>query len=233
MPAMGKLVAYDLAGPVASITLDDGKVNALSPQMLAEIGAALDQAEADSAAMLLTGRPGVFSAGFDLAVLQAGGRAAGAMVLAGFELAERILSFPAPVLAACPGHAIAMGLFLLLSADYRVGAQGPFRFTANEVALGLAVPQAAIEICRQRLTPAALAAAVTLAQVFTPADAVGAGFLDRVVPEPELAETAQAAAARLAALDRDAHVTTKLRVRASALAAIRAAIEADHAPAAA
>ena len=98
------------------------------------------------------------------------------MLRSGFELAERILSFPAPVLVACTGHAVAMGLFLLLSADYRVGSAGRYRLTANEVAIGLTIPQAAVEICRQRLGPAHLNRAVIIAEVFAPHDAVEAGL---------------------------------------------------------
>ena len=224
---MGTLVSYDRTDSVATITMDDGKVNALSPQLLAEINLALDQAAADRAVVVLAGRPGVFSAGFDLTLLRGGGAAAFAMVRAGFELAERVLSFPAPVLAACTGHAIAMGAFLLLSADYRVGADGPYKFTANEVAIGLTIPQAAIEICRQRLTPAHLTRTILLAEVFAPQDAVAAGFLDRVVPPAGLAAAANSVAAQLATLDLAAHATSKLAARADTLRAIRAAIDTD------
>jgi enoyl-CoA hydratase len=69
-------ISYTLAGGVGTITMDDGKVNALSPHMLGELNAALDRAEAGEAAVVLTGRSGVFSAGFDLAVLRAGDPAA-------------------------------------------------------------------------------------------------------------------------------------------------------------
>src|SRR6266567_6223635 len=117
-PVVGTIVSYRLEGSVATITMDDGKVNCLSMRMLTELNAALDRAMADRAVVVLTGRPGVFSAGLDLPVLRAGGAAAFAMLRAGFELAARILSFPAPVLVACTGHAVAMGAFLLLSGDY-------------------------------------------------------------------------------------------------------------------
>jgi enoyl-CoA hydratase len=226
---METLVSYRRNDSIATITMDDGKVNALSPRLLAELNLALDQAAADRAVVVLTGRPGVFSAGFDLALLRARGPAGAAMIRAGFELAERVLSFPAPVLVACTGHAIAMGVFLLLSADYRVGADGPYRFTANEVAIGLTIPQAAIEVCRQRLTPAHLTRTILLAEVFTPRDAVAAGFLDQVVPPDDLAAVANSTATRLATLDLDAHATSKLRARAQTLRAIRAAIKADFA----
>ena len=179
---MASLVSYDRTDSVATITMDDGKVNVLSISMLEELNAALDHAVADSAVVVLRGRDGVFSAGFDLKVLNAGGADALAMLRGGFELAERLLSFPTPVLNVCTGHTIAMGGFLLLSGDYRLGIDGPFRITANEVAIGLTLPQAAIELCRQRLTPAGFNRAVTLAEVFSPETAVAVGYLDRIVP---------------------------------------------------
>jgi enoyl-CoA hydratase len=226
---MSALVTYRLRDRVATITLDDGKVNALSRAVLAELGAALDRAEADQAVVVLTGRPGVFSAGFDLPVLRGGGTAAAELLHAGFDLAARLLAFPAPVVVACSGHAIAMGAFLVLAGDYRIGANGPCKLTANEVAIGMTVPQAAVEICRQRLTPACFNRAVLLAEVFPPEDAVAAGFLDRVVPPAELAEAAAEVAAGLARLDPGAHAATKLRARRLALTAVREAIDADDA----
>jgi enoyl-CoA hydratase len=130
------------------------------------------------------------------------------MVHAGFELAERLLSFPTPVLIACTGHTVAMGAFLLLSGDYRIGAAGPYKITVNEVAIGLAMPRVAIEICRQRLTPAHFTRAVLLAEVYPPDDAVTAGFFDRLVPPAELPDVAASTAAALAMLDMDAHAST-------------------------
>jgi enoyl-CoA hydratase len=226
---MGTLVNYELEDSIATITMDDGKVNVLSRQMLAELNAALDRAAADGAVVVLTGRRGVFSAGFDLGVLKAGGGEALAMLRAGFELAERILSFPTPVVIACTGHAVAMGVFLLLSGDYRVGATGEHRITANEVAIGLTMPRAAIEICRQRLSPAHFNRAVVIAEVYSPDAAVDAGFLDRVVPASELQDAARRVAVELVTLDMAAHAATKRRARDHALQAIRAAIEADDA----
>jgi hypothetical protein len=138
-------VRYERSGAVSTITMDDGKVNALSTDMLQELNAALDQAEVDDAIVVLTGRDGVFSAGFDLAVLVGDGVAAIPMLRAGFELAHRVLSSRRPVIVACSGHAIAMGAFLLLSADYRIGVAGAaHKYTANEVAIGLTMPHAAI-----------------------------------------------------------------------------------------
>jgi enoyl-CoA hydratase len=224
---MGELVGYREAAGVAAITMDDGKVNALSMAMFDEVESALDRAEAAGVPVLLTGREGVFSAGFDLRVLRAGGPGAPALVRRGFELSARLLAFPAPVVVACTGHAVAMGVFLLLSGDFRLGAAGPYRITANEVAIGLTMPRSAIEICRQRLAPAHFSRAVILADVYGPDEAVAAGFLDRVVPPAELGPAAQAAAGQFGQLDMAAHAATKRRARQQTLDALRAAIEED------
>jgi enoyl-CoA hydratase len=221
------LATYERDGAIATITMDDGKVNVLSLPMLSEINAGLDAAEADGTVVVLTGRPGIFSAGFDLKVIRAGSTDTVAMLRAGFELAERLLSFPTPVVIACPGHAVAMASFLLLSGDYRIGSAGQFRITANEVAIGMTMPRAAVEICRQRLSPAHFHRAVLLAETFTPEEAVAAGFLDRVVGEAELLTAARATATELTKLDVAAHAASKLRARESALAAIRAGRDAD------
>jgi enoyl-CoA hydratase len=214
------LVSYQLEGGVATIAMDDGKVNALSPAMQAEINAALDRAEADKAIVILTGRSGVFSGGFDLKVLRGGGDAMG-MLIGGFELSARLLTYPRPVIVACNGHAIAMGSFLLMSADYRIGVDGAFKIVANEVAIGLILPQPAIELCRARLAPAHFNRAALLAEVYAPAGAVVAGFLDRLVPEAELLDAARQLAADYGKLDRAAHTATKQRVRGPLAKTIR------------
>jgi enoyl-CoA hydratase len=221
------MIGYQHDGAVATITMDDGKVNALSPDMLRDLNHALDRAERDRAVVVLSGRPGLFSAGFDLPTLRAGGPEGLAMLKAGFETAARLLAFPAPVVVACTGHAIAMGVFLVLSADYRLGADGPYKLTANEIAIGLTLPSAAIEICRQRLAPADFSRALLLAETYSPREAVTAGFLDRVVDAAELGGAAQAVAAQVATLDMAAHHASKLRLRHRALAAVRASLDAD------
>jgi len=221
-------VTYQLKDSVATITMDDGKVNAMSVTMLSALNAALDRAIADRAVVVLTGRTGVFSGGFDLKVLGAGGPDAQKMVRMGFDLAHRMLSFPTPLVVACSGHAIAMGVFLVLAADYRIGADGPFKIGANEVAIGITMPHFGVEMCRQRLTPAHVNRAVIFSEMYTPADAVPAGFLDRIVPAADLQNEAQKFAAALTKLNMTAHAASKLRLREQTLKAVRAAIEADH-----
>jgi enoyl-CoA hydratase len=224
---MGSLVTYRLDGPVAAITMDDGKVNALSPAMLDELAEAFGKAAADGATVLLSGREGVFSAGFDVAVLRAGGAEMRAMVRAGFDLAVRLLGYPRPVVVACTGHTIAMGVFLLLSGDYRLGGDGEYRIAANEVSIGLPLPEAAVAIMRQRLSPPAFHRAAVLAEVYGPGTAVAAGMLDEIVPAADLAGAARAAAHHLSQLDPAAHAETKLRVRAPVLTALQADLARD------
>jgi len=222
---MGR-VEYSVSDRVAAITMDDGKVNALSPAMLAALNEALDRAQSDDvAAVVLAGRPGRFSAGFDLGVLRAGGPEAEGMLRAGFELAERLLAFPLPVVLACTGHAIAMGSFVLLATDYRIGAAGDFKIQANEVAIGLTMPYAMLAVARYRLTPAAFDRAVGLSLMFTPADGVAAGWLDEVVEPEAVVPTAMSTAGSFASLDLAAHAASKLRARGTVLADVRRGIE--------
>lgn len=224
---MTDLVRRASEGGVTTITMDDGKVNALSPAMQAAVHAALDAAESTGDTVVLSGRAGILSAGYDLS-LQGDPGAFVDQVRTGFELCERLLAYPTPVVIACTGHAVAGGLFLLLSGDYRVAASGSFKFTANEAAIGLPIPSAAVEICRQRLSPAAFNRAIPLAEVFGPDDAVPAGIADRVVEPDQLAAVAREVAVHLhGSLDATAHQVAKQRVRAQALTAIRAAVEAE------
>jgi enoyl-CoA hydratase len=224
------MLRYEDDGGVAVVTLDDGKANTLSPDMQAAIHEALDRAEAAGQVVLLAGREGRFSGGFDLGVMQAGGPAAAGMVVGGFELARRLLAFPRPVVVACTGHAIAMGAFLLTAVDARIGiAGGGHRVHANEVAIGMTLPRSAVEVCRAVLAPAAHRRALDVATPFSHEEAVVAGFLDEVVPADQLLDRARAEAERLAGLDGPAYVGTKALTRAGLLTALDAAIEADRA----
>jgi enoyl-CoA hydratase len=225
---MSQLTSYELDGRIATIKMDDGKVNALSIPMLQALHVAFDRAEEDGAVVVLAGREGYLSAGFDLKVF-AGGEVDRVveMLKLGATLAERILAFPTPVLAVSSGHAIAAGSFLLLAADVRIGVDGPFRIGLNEVKIGLTVPWFAIELARQRLTPAAFSRAVVNATMYGPEGARSAGFLDRVVEPNELGAAILQEVEELAGLNAAAHSATKLRARAGALAAIRLAIESE------
>jgi enoyl-CoA hydratase len=228
--SMSELTRYEVSDGVSIITLDDGKANVMSPAMLRSLNADLDRAKADNTAVLIAGRTGMFSGGFDLAVFKQGHAHAIGMLSAGAQLTERLLSFPAPVVVACTGHAIAMGVFLMLSCDVRIGiAEGAFKICLNEVQIGMTLPRFGIEVCRQRLAPAHFNRALLTAEPYDPKQAVEAGFLDYVVAGTQLLDTARAKAIALSKLDRVAHVASKLRARELALGTLREAIAMDRA----
>ncbi|TQV78107.1 crotonase/enoyl-CoA hydratase family protein [Exilibacterium tricleocarpae] len=224
---MSELVSYTLDAQVATLTLNNGKVNAISPALIDAFNRALDRAESDRAVVLITGQAGMLSAGYDLKVMGESMDAAMALVEKGSTLSRRLLSFPTPVLVACSGHAVAKGAFLLLSADYRIGAAGPFKIGLNEVAIGMTMHLAGIELARARLLPAYFNRSVINAEMYDPDRAVAAGFLDQVVTAEQLSATATARAQQLAQLNMDAHRNTKLKARADLLETLDRVIEID------
>jgi enoyl-CoA hydratase len=222
-----KFVQYSLHDQVATIRIDDGKRNALSPQVLREIYQALDRAENDRAMVIITGRESVFSAGFDLHVMKRGGVNALRMLRAGYALTARLMAYPYPVIAACNGHALAMGVFLMLSADYVIGSRGDFKIAANEVAIGLTMPRVATAMLRHRLNPAAFQRAVTLSEYFDVETAHSAGFFDELADPVDLIPRAESRADMFKELDPRAHAATKRRVRARLIRKIRLSIPLD------
>ncbi|MFP3678900.1 crotonase/enoyl-CoA hydratase family protein [Pseudomonas sp. SIMBA_041] len=225
---MSDLISYHLEDGIATLTLSNGKVNAISPDVIAAFNAALDQAVTDRAVVIITGTPGILSGGYDLKVMTSGPKEAVALVTAGSTLARRLLSHPFPVIVACPGHAVAKGAFLLLSADYRIGVDGPFSIGLNEVQIGMTMHHAGIEIARDRLSKAALHRSVINGEMFTPKSAVDAGFLDVVVSAEELEGAALAAARQLKKINMTAHKNTKLKVRKALLETLDNAIILDQ-----
>ena len=214
-------VSYHLQDRIATIRIDDGKRNALSPEVLREIYRAFDRAEADQVAVIITGRESVFSAGFDLKVMKRGGVNALRMLRLGYGLPARVLAYPRPVIAACNGHVMAMGVFLMLAADYVIGSRGDFNIAANEVALGLKMPRIAAAMLRHRLNPAAYQRAVTLSEFFDVDAAQTAGFFDEVVDVEQLISRAEAHAQSLLELDPRAHALSKRRIRAALIRRLR------------
>jgi enoyl-CoA hydratase len=220
-------VRYEQRDAVALITFDDGKANAVSPALLAAANQALDRAEREAQAVVLTGRPGRFSAGFDLSVMTGGIEAMRALVQSGAEFALRMYGFPRPVVIACSGHALAAGAVFLCSADLRIGALGPFKIGLNEVAIQLPLPVFAMELARARLTPRWFTQSVTQARIFDPGGACEAGYLDEVVPPEDVNDTALQRAAQLAKLPDPAFRLTKDRERGAMIAAVRGGLVAD------
>jgi enoyl-CoA hydratase len=224
---MSELVQYSLHDGVATLTLANGKVNAVSPAVIAEFNLALDQAEAAGAVVIVTGQPGILSGGYDLKVMTSGPQAALDLVAAGSTLARRMLAHPQPIIVACSGHAVAKGAFLLLSADYRIGVEGAFTIGLNEVKIGMTMHHVGIALARDRLSKPVFQRAVINAEMFTPQSAIAAGFLDKVVPADQLLATANAVAQEFKQLNLKAHANTKLKVRKELLDTLAAAIESD------
>lgn len=192
-------VAYDFDGTVAVISLDDGKANAISHDIVTGVDDALDRCAIDGAgAVALVGRPGRFSAGFDLTTMKAGPQEARDLLEAGARLAIRLYDSSVPVVIGATGHALAMGAILLLATDTRIGARGNFKIGLNEVAIGMPVPKFAVGLARSRLSPRHLTAAVNHAKVFDPDGAVEAGYLDAAVEPDSVVATATAHARSLA-----------------------------------
>jgi len=224
---MSDLISYQLDDGIATLTLSNGKVNAISPDVIAAFNAAFDRAEQDKAIVIITGQPGILSGGYDLKVMTSGPQNAINLVAAGSTLARRMLAHPFPIIVACPGHAVAKGAFILLSSDYRIGVEGAFTIGLNEVQIGMTMHHAGIELARDRLRKSAFHRSVINGEMFDPQGAVDAGFLDKVVPAEQLQETALAVAKQMKKINMTAHRNTKLKVRKGLLDALDAAIEQD------
>lgn len=222
-----ELINVEIENNVHTITLNNGKVNAISHQVIAEINIALDHAEKDKAVVILTGQPGILSGGYDLKTMKVSSDAALALVTEGSTLTRRMLAFPTPIIGVNTGHAIAKGAFLLLCCDYRIGCAGNFKIGLNEVAIGMTMHDAGIELARNRIPRNYLTRSVINAELFNPETAVLAGFLDQVVEADQLMVTAHAVAQQMSSLNMTAHHGTKLKERKSILASLDAAIEID------
>lgn len=225
---MSELVSYQFEDGVATLTLCNGKVNALSPAVFEALNAALDRAEQDRAVVILTGQPGILSGGYDLKVMTSSPQNAMTLVATGSTFSRRMLAHPFPIIVACPGHAIAKGAFLLLSADFRIGVEGPFHIGLNEVQIGMTMHHAGIELASDRLRKSAFHRSVINGEMFDPIGAVDAGFLDKVVPTGELLAVAKAAAEQLKKINMVAHKNTKLKVRKALLETLDQAIALDQ-----
>jgi enoyl-CoA hydratase len=206
---MSDEVSYQVDDRVAHATIANGKANALSPAVIAQLDAALtraeDAGEEQVGALLITGAPGMFSGGFDLAVMRSGPKEAGALVTDGGALITRLLGSEVPVVIACTGHAVAAGALLLLGADVRIGARGAFRIGLIETQLGMVLPHWAAELARERLSRLHLQRATVGAEMYDPDGATRAGFLDAVVDPDALEASAREKALQWAELPRAAY----------------------------
>ncbi|MFT7475387.1 MAG: enoyl-CoA hydratase [Verrucomicrobiales bacterium] len=218
-------------GTVALIRMDDGKVNALSKAVIADLISAIDEAEQDPSVVgaVIAGREGKFSAGFDLNVMRSGDFGAMVDLVAdGGDLVRHVYRSDLPVVAACTGHALAAGALLLLGCDLRVGARGPYKIGVNEVAIGMVLPDWAMTICRERLSKRHLQRAVATARITEAEAAIDVGFLDIAVDPDEVVSQAIEEAAGFAALDRAAYAKTMQQFRDEITRTMAAQIKADR-----
>ena len=218
---MSEPATYELIDQIAVLTMDDDKANAFGPNMIRSINDLLDQAEAEAKAVVLTGREGIFSGGFDLRVIRGDDpQAAVDMRLGGTRLMMRLYGFPLPLVIAASGHAIALGAFCLLTGDYRIGIEGEFRIGLNETSLGMSLPPFGLMLARERLSKRYLSRAAMAATMFSPEEATDAGFLDAVVSKDDLHQTALEVASTYLALDRSAYASVKNGLRGESINAI-------------
>ncbi len=212
-------LTYTCDDGVAVVTLDDGKVNAMSLSFFHDLTAALQRAETDDAgALIIAGRPGAFSAGLNLKLLPTLAPDALKDTLVEFgHTMLRVFTCPVPTVAAITGHAIAGGSFLALACDARVMADGPFRLHINEVAIGLTVPTWAMTIAESVIDPHWRTEAILHARPYTPAEAAARHFVHEVCPPDAVLDRARALAAPLTALNRKSYAVTKRRQRTVAV----------------
>ncbi len=211
---------YTQSGAVAVIAFDDGKANVVDHDFIASMNSGLDRAQRDAGAIVITGRSGMFSGGFDLNELKRGPDAAQALVGAGARMLLRLFQHPQPIVAAVSGHAIAAGAFILLASDTRWAADGDFKFGLNETAIGFALPVFGLQLAAARLSQPCLSQALTQATIYDTAGALEVGFIDRILPPAALLEASIAEAARLGEFDAEAYAANKMGWRAPYAAAI-------------
>jgi enoyl-CoA hydratase len=195
---------------ISIITWDDGKAIVFSPKMIQDVNECLDKVPTESGAIIITGREGMFSAGFDLKIISAGDiQATMDMTLSGFKLLSRIFSFPRPILAACSGHGIALGTFLLCCCDYRVGVKGDFMIGANEMRTNMVIPIPILELISYRVSASHKYRAILGAEMYSIESGVEAGLIDEVVDPENLMETAMLKAKDLATMGHPSYTLTK------------------------
>jgi enoyl-CoA hydratase len=218
------MISYTIEKDIAVLRMDDGKMNVVNPTFVKAMNDALDKAEADKAkALVLEGRDTIFSAGFDLKEFAKGQDQARAQVQGGFAMLTRMLDFPRPTIAACSGHGIGMGIFLLMVCDYRVGAKGPFKYSMPESRIGLDLGDLLIALAKSRISPKYLTRMAVLSEDLDVQTAMDAGVLDEIVDAQEVQSRAMEIATGLAAMP-VVFGKNKREIKATELENMRAAL---------
>ena len=226
-PVMADMLTYRLEGSVAVLMLDDGKANVFNDTSIGAIHQAMDRAEHEAGSVVLAGRPGRFSGGFDLSVMGSDVTAMQALVRSGAELLLRIWEFPRPFLIACTGHAVAAGSMFLLAADYRIGVEGDWSIGLNEIAIGMPLPTLFVELARARLDPRAFTRATLHAELYDGAGAVAAGYLDEAVAPEQLLGRVMEKATEMATFAPSGYLPSKRRARQALADHVRSTLDLD------
>ena len=212
---------YTVINNIATLTFDDGKANAVGPRFLDDVNAGLDRAQAEQVgAVILRGREGIFSGGFDLEEFKKGVELGMTMVERGFDLLVRLYSFPLPLIAACTGHCVAMGAFIVMACDSRIGSQGNFKISLPETAIGMELTPLLVALTTARISRQHMTRVALQSEVYNPEQAVEAGFIDEAVEADLLDARAMEVALKLANLPQAQYAANKLLIRANTLQAM-------------
>ena len=210
---MSKFTQVEIEDGIATITLDDGKANALGFSMIEHINKALDEAEAAADVIVMTGREGVMTAGFDLKVMRNEPDRVMDLVTQGGQMLVRIFASPKPVLLASTGHGIAAGALLMLSGDYRISMAGDFKYGLNESAIGMVLPPYGMDLARFKLNQKFLDMAVVGADLYDPEMASQIGYTDEVAAADKFASRVREKAEYFKTLDAKAYTGNKRHIR--------------------
>lgn len=222
---MTDLLTYDLTDAVATIRLDDGKANAFSNLMFDAVNDAMDRADKEAKIIVLRGKDGIFSAGYNLKELMLGGETAVNLVRRGSEFAVRMMETRKPIICAGDGHIVALGAFLFLAADYRIGKNGAFQVGLPETAKGLPMHNFGRELAMPRLNQRYFSRAFINGEMFTPENAVDVGYLDEA--EDDVDAAIDKAVAFFNSVSLHAFAINKPRGHQTLLPTLKAAIEDD------
>lgn len=212
---------------IVVLTLDRPRANAFDPALVTGLFRAV-RASAQAPALVLASSQKLFSAGWDLPIVRALPRDQMTAFVGGFcGLVRELFTFPAPVVAALPGHAIAGGLIIAATADERIASEGKGELGLSEVALGVPIPRACYEIFRHVLGDRGAERLAAAGDNVTVARAYEIGLVDRIVPAEGARTAAIERARELAGRSLDAYAEIKRRAREDAVFRFDRAFEGD------
>ena len=202
---------------IVVLTLDHPRANAFDPELVTGLFRAV-RAASEAPALVLASSQKLFSAGWDLTVVRALRREQMAEFVGGFcGLVRELFTFPAPVVAALPGHAIAGGLIIAATADERIAAEGKGELGLSEVALGVPIPRACYEVFRHVLGDRGAERLAAAGDNVSVARAYEIGLVDSIVPADDVRTAAIARGRQLAGRSRTAYAEIKRVAREDAV----------------